>query len=704
MNPPLPPAANQAAQGPPGSPPFVPLGQQAAVVSPPVAAQAAGTLPPDPPLPMVDSSRLIGPTFLRHRDEVNRLHLAGFPKTLTAFTARARWMWSLGDHRLVAQDRFPGDVIRITATGDACLLRIGDELHVEGSDGARVRLPVDPVQILARPAEADWAWAGHELVSRGARVAIGQGGNLVAARVGDFLHVWTKKGPAFAGNDKVPAPPGVIGLSLSPDGERLIVFQEGEAPSLWEVQPLARITRLDKLDPGLAMLEFSGDSSILVAQDDLTSMVYDGRDGSLRGRYSMVGPEERRGIESGVVRIALSADGRFLATAHSYGGWVHVYDISACKGPVERGLIRDKKEVVSWRHPTIGLWDVDFSPSGGQLIFSALDGLVLVYETKSGKLRMPTDGPLGRSAEVRLSPQGHWLLIRDQRGMHRYDLLLVEPQPDWLLPASPTDPGAQLPGSGWDMGHGFLSQIDDKGRVTRSSRRQLDLYVPPSRVPAWSRPLIDGTPRSTACFDGDRIVLLEPDAVRLLETATGKELDVWPHFPGETQTSFLQASLEGGHGRWYHAFTSTLELQVREVTGNRVAYRYQDTGWLARLLSQSFVPDGRLGHDGRRFYAGPWNQVLIELDMVGQVTSMIQGLSQGSDIHPRDPWVLGIAQAEGRFQLVARGRRGGMPEPFWRPESGDFSGGQLVGNEDGTVLASRAHGGGVFVMKITYPE
>lgn len=661
------------------------------------------------PIPIVESANLYSASFLRHRQEVTRLRIDGFPKTLTAMTYQSRWTWSLADQSLISRDELAGPIVRTSEAGDALLVLSGRQIMAVADgipEGAIV--PVEADQVLIRPENETIEWEHGDLGNAGAGIAIGKGGRVIVAAAGKMLKVWIWKGKAFEESDQQPAPARLLGLSLSPDGERLVVFRENDSPVLWETAPLAAVAELDKLDPGRARIEFSGDSSVLVAQDDRTSMVYDGRDGSLRGRFSMVGPAES--WSQGSVRVALSGDGRHLATAGSLAGWVSVYDISACKSDPASGIHKTLKQVAAWNHMHPGIRGIDFSPSGAQLLITGNHGQISIHETRSGRLRMPTDALQGWIPAFGLSPDGRWLVLQSTRGLHRHDLQKADPAEDWFRPGA--EGGTVGQGSAFmpyfmetpeQQAARLTVEVDDRGRVASADRRKLDLFVPPSTQPAWSRKMSASfTPRPSLHFDGDRLILLEGDAVTVLDSASGKELERHPHAFGHGEI-FHCIGLEGGEGRWFYGLTSENELQVREVTGSRVLSRLD-----FRLTLAQRTPDGplafRLTDGGRRILVGSLEGKSLEVDLIGTATGMLPGVQSPTLVRSRSSQLFHVSYLDGKPQLVVHGNDRRHPRALWSPAEEQIYDWRLAASADSRILVVPAAGGGFYRLVLRFDE
>jgi WD40 repeat protein len=104
-----------------------------------------------------------------------------------------------------------------------------------------------------------------------------------------------------------------------------------------------------------------------------------------------------RGVPGGVVRAALSPDGKLVATAGAHR-LARLYDV------------RSGKLVYTLRGHSAPLTDVIFSADGRRLATTSADGHPRIWDVRTGKLIFLLVGHFGPVATAAFSADGRWLV------------------------------------------------------------------------------------------------------------------------------------------------------------------------------------------------------------------------------------------------------------------------------------------------------
>jgi WD40 repeat protein len=242
------------------------------------------------------------------------------------------------------------------------------------------------------------------------------------------------------------APPGIMGIALSPDGGTLAAacYDRNEA-ILWDLATRRIRKRLPHR--GVASVAFSPKEAILA-----TGTLGSGGDLKLwdADTFQPLPPPEGRPLNT-VGWPAFSPDGRTLATG-GYGGAVGLWDVATGRNlAVLRGhtanvttvaFSRDGRTLASgsW-DGTVRVWDVAdvahpahrhtlvghaarvpsvaFSPDGTTLASAGADGTVKLWDPATGRGRCTLVGHDHPVRAVAFSPDGQVLASRDEGGTIR---------------------------------------------------------------------------------------------------------------------------------------------------------------------------------------------------------------------------------------------------------------------------------------------
>jgi WD40 repeat protein len=188
-------------------------------------------------------------------------------------------------------------------------------------------------------------------------------------------------------------------FALSADG-KLLAFSKGESIRLWDVNAGREARRLGE-DKGAIRLAFSGDGKLLASLARGRVTLWDVTAGKPLRQFPPAGQAnqgrpERLRLDGEVSGLALSPDGRVLATLTGTGESIRLWDVGSGK-----------------ELRTLGLTDTSprnlaFSPDGGLLALASQHGLRL-WEVRTGKERwhIPVHG--NQVFGVSFSPDGRML-------------------------------------------------------------------------------------------------------------------------------------------------------------------------------------------------------------------------------------------------------------------------------------------------------
>jgi RNA polymerase sigma factor (sigma-70 family) len=401
------------------------------------------------------------------------------------------------------------------------------------------------------------------------RLAYSPDGKWLAAGCDGSIRIWevatAKEAPPILAGNKT-----IIALVFSPDSHTLVWggYMDSDAV-MWDVATRKEVRRLGGHKSSLQQLAYSPDGKLLAAAyEDKTIGLWD----------SVTGQEVRRlkGHESPVVSVAFSPDGKTLASAANAAEPVRLWD--SATGDV-RFQLRGLKAFNNFAR-------VVFSPDGTTLAVAHQDGTVFLWNPATGKRLLAADEHEFMVSGIDLSPDGRTLATAGTwdktirlwdlaTGRHIRTLSAVR---GVMFPAFSPD-GARI------------STVMMSGPPTvweTATGRELPAL--PIAADAWASTL-NGT--ITAVMGKD-------ETLRLLETATGKELQTFKGIgkqrtgglspDGKTLTTWTFPEWDGrqyaGGVRHYKEGPT---IHLWSVATGQETHRIGDS----KTTGVVFLPDGR---------------------------------------------------------------------------------------------------------------
>jgi WD40 repeat protein len=194
------------------------------------------------------------------------------------------------------------------------------------------------------------------------------------------------------------------GLAFTPDGKTLISLCQGGIVHFWDIPRLKERLRRDARSKGTCSLAVSRDGrTVAVGTDNHIIRLWD----VATGRELF---EKFQGSDGWVRPVAFSQEGRTLLTAWQSGDGVTVWDTST--GQQQRHL----------NLPGAGI--ELFSPDGRRVVTSGPGNEVCqIRDIASGRelSRLRKEKSLGPELSVTFSPDGKWLVSKNDQGLHVWD-------------------------------------------------------------------------------------------------------------------------------------------------------------------------------------------------------------------------------------------------------------------------------------------
>jgi len=294
------------------------------------------------------------------------------------------------------------------------------------------------------------------------QVAFSPDGNQIAVASSTGVQIYDAKLlqviSQFAGDDWIAS------LAYSPDGKTLATWYPNGSVALWDVSTAQRLQTLTSDSSGsyqfrgggVFEVAFSPDGKILAAgQGDGAVHLWDPASGQLIRTI--------KGSKTSIHSVAISPDGKFLASTATFEGIVRVWSVESGElvkelkvagipimlnvnfSPDGNLLAVSGAILISIQAKTaessVTLWDttswqearqikaqdggvvggVAFSPDGKTLTFSAGKGGLSFWEIATGAQVRALEGPAGRVYSVAFSPDGQTLVSGSTDGLSLWD-------------------------------------------------------------------------------------------------------------------------------------------------------------------------------------------------------------------------------------------------------------------------------------------
>lgn len=392
----------------------------------------------------------------------------------------------------------------------------------------------------------------------------------------------------------------VVMARFSPDGTRVVTVGHGLS-RMWETESGRLLFSFGSKTPPTYAADFSQDGRFLVtAAESGTVTIWDARTGAAL--------RVLKGHESAITAVGFSPDGRMMITA-SQDDTARLWN-AATGQPV--AVLRSHKAPVYWAAfnrdgslvATAGwdnsgrVWDgrdgspkavltghtdrlehVAFSPDGTLVVTASRDATARVWEAATGRLVSALEGHGGAVATAAFDQAGERVVTGETNGTLRVFEARTGRQTgtlnghgEYVRPAAFGPGGRQVLSASWD-GTARLWDVDRGAALLRR---------------------VVGEPRmiTTVRFspDGQRLAIAnEPGRIRVVDSATGKELLAFQDHRDQNMTTFfVEFSPDGTR-----LITASEDKTVRIWDARSGALLQTLTGHQADVYTAVFSPDGR---------------------------------------------------------------------------------------------------------------
>ncbi len=207
---------------------------------------------------------------------------------------------------------------------------------------------------------------------------------------------------------------------LSRDGKSVLTFARGEVLSVWNRESRKIQTRIPLIE-GASRVAVSGDGRHLAAASGATVVVLDAANGQLIRRFEAkdLGLPSK---EIGVAALALSPEGKILATRSVAGPDIRLWDVATGKAirTLSQAVVAGAAATPPAANDASGVITLDliFSPDGQHLAGAGAKWQLCLWEVKSGRIAWDVAFPSGQSVErFAFSASGSCLAALYARGM-----------------------------------------------------------------------------------------------------------------------------------------------------------------------------------------------------------------------------------------------------------------------------------------------
>ncbi len=455
----------------------------------------------------------------------------------------------------------------------------------------------------------------------GPSVAVSTDGKQIAVHTGSntrkqFVWSW-QAGEEPRELKTVGMPSGGGNIVFSPDGKFIAwVGNDSDPIHVWNAQTdelIARLTPPTAEEYFTGHLTFDPDSKLLIAP------ISQNRQGRI-GVWSTSDWKLARTIDMAAGRIAISPDGRFLATANAVvdvetGRSVGAIE-AAHRGSIMQIVANQPGTIVTASDDhTIRLWDattgkqklmlehgawvrsIALSPDGSQLVSSSLDNTVRLWAARSGKeiYRLPGHGRLGGRRTVAFTPDGRrFATFGDDFYLRLYEARNGKAIEEFAI--RPT--GIKIPGADDDDDFFHLEEVElspDASRLVVCVQGKIFVFD-----------VASGRELQVLEHDGGHItsVTFAPEGKRLLVCAWGRSREI---------------KLPGGGARF------TAERDHTAAVWNLETGKVETTV----LHPEGSIGDGAFSPDGKRFAVVSGRNVskVTVFDATGHVTAILPNIS-----------------------------------------------------------------------------